>query len=518
MRFKALVVVIGMALLSIGSGAQAQPRSEWELLGEERVGIGADRDVINLKQDENFYRNRSYRKLRFVAEGGDVKLNGIRLVYINGAAEDLPVNRELKSGQQVDIDLRGERSYLRRIEMSYGSKFGISIGLGGIRLNEATMKVFGENVRAAPRPVTPVGGNWAIIGTERFDRTDDRVRIRVGRKEGRIGQIAFQIDGDTVDMRQMLVRFANGETQAIQVNQRVQGGDRSQPVDLDGDRRVIEEVTVVLEPRRRPGQETITLFGTERPGNDRQIGLAAIAPPVEANVQLIAPRQPTWQSIATERFDRRASQVRLRIPRRDGRVSQIALAHQGDQVDLREMIVRFSNGEQQTFKLDQEIRDGEQTTPIDLDGGIRSVDEVTVIFYPRLRPGQVSLSLQGQEFPGPAINSEWVPLGSQTLGFQSEREAIRVGQPESWYRDRGFDKLHFVAERNDVNLRGVRVVYLNGQAEDYRFDRMIESGGVLSVDLPGRRSYVKEIELLYRGRDNVRGQAVVSVYGEPARR
>ncbi len=517
MRITSWIVAIGMALLTFGTAGHSQPRSEWELLGEERVGVGADRDVITLKQDENFYRNRAYRKLRFVSEGGDVKLNAVRLVYINGATEDLAVNRDLKAGQQIDIDLRGERSYLRRIEMSYGSKFGISIGLGGIRLNEATMKVFGENVRAAPRPITPVGGNWTIIGTERFDRTDAQVRIRVGRREGRIGQIAFQVDGDTVDMRQLVVRFANGETQTIQVNQRVQGGDRSQPIDLDGDRRVVDEITVVLEPRRRPGQETITLYGTERPGSGGQVGFTSVAPPIEANMQVVAPRQATWQTIATERFDRRAGQVRLRIPRREGRVGQIALLHQGDQIDLREMIVRFSNGEQQTFKLDQEIRDGEQTTPIDLDGGVRSVDEVTVVFFPRLRPGQVSLSVQGQEYPGPSIGADWIPLGSQTLGFQAERESIRVGQPESWYRDRGFDKLHFVAERNDVTLRGVRVVYLNGQAEDYRIDRTIESGGVLALDLPGRRSYVKEIELVYRGRDNVRGQAVVSVYGEPRR-
>jgi hypothetical protein len=59
---------------------------------------------------------------------------------------------------------------------------------------------------------------------------------------------------------------------------------------------------------------------------------------------------------------------------------------------------------------------------------------------------------------------------------------------------------------------------LNGQSEDYPVDRLIRAGSELPVDLRARRSYLREIEMVYRARPGFRGQAVISVYGEPSAR
>ena len=114
-------------------------------------------------------------------------------------------------------------------------------------------------------------------------------------------------------------------------------------------------------------------------------------------------------------------------------------------------------------------------------------------------------------------HAEWVLLGEQTVSFRVDRDVVNVGQSEEWFRNRSFKALHFVAERNDVHMMAVRLVYLNGHAEDFRIDRMIPQGGQLPIDLRGERSYLKQIEMVYRSRPDFRGQAVVKVYGEPAR-
>jgi hypothetical protein len=278
MSLKSLALGLAMAL-AIVVPAEAQRGGgggggggAWELLGQEKVGIGHDRDVIRLGHDEGYYRSRAYRQLRFVAQGGEVKMRSIRLVYLNGFSEEYSFDRTLRSGQDIDIDLRGERSYLRQIEMVYKAKFGLSIGPGGVRVDQPVIKVFGQNVRG-------------------------------------------------------------------------------------------------------PG-----------PGPD--------AGP---------------------------------------------------------------------------------------------------------RPG-------------------WVPLGRAEVGFRVDRDVIRINQPEGWYRDKGFDKLHFVARGADVHMMSLRVVYLNGHREDYRVDRLIRQGGDLTVDLPGRRSYLREVEMVYRKRDNFSGRAVIQLFGESARR
>ena len=109
-------------------------------------------------------------------------------------------------------------------------------------------------------------------------------------------------------------------------------------------------------------------------------------------------------------------------------------------------------------------------------------------------------------------------LGEQTVGFGVDRDIIRISHGEDFYRrERPFRNLHIVAERNDVHLMSIRIVYLNGYAESWNVNQLIRAGGETVVDLRGDRSYLREIELVYRSRRNFAGKAVVRVYGAVAR-
>jgi hypothetical protein len=266
-------------LLMLGTAQAQRPRGPdaWELLGEKSVGLGVDRDSIVISHGEEWYRNRAFRTLRFVAEGNDVHLISIRIVYLNGHAEDVRVDRVIRRNGELLVDLRGERSFLRQVDMRYRSNVGLSVGGGGIRLQQAMVRVYGE--RATRRDDFPPG----LVG----------------------------------------------------------------------------------HPR------------------DRGRGL--------------------------------------------------------------------------------------------------------------------------------------MPLGDKVVGFGVDRDFIQVSHPEEWYRNRSFSALHFVAERNDIHMISLRVVYLNGFAEDLRVDRLIRQNSDFVVRLRGDRSYISRIEMVYRSRPNFGGQAVIRVYGEQAR-
>ena len=111
---------------------------------------------------------------------------------------------------------------------------------------------------------------------------------------------------------------------------------------------------------------------------------------------------------------------------------------------------------------------------------------------------------------------EWVLLGEQTVGFGIDRDVVEIGQSEEWFRNRSFRALHFVAERNDIHMISIRLVYLNGYDEDFRIDRLIREGEELPLDLGGERSYLRRVEMVYRSRPDFRGQAVIKVFGESA--
>lgn len=64
----------------------------------------------------------------------------------------------------------------------------------------------------------------------------------------------------------------------------------------------------------------------------------------------------------------------------------------------------------------------------------------------------------------------------------------------------------------------IRIRDLNGHVDDLPIDRLVRDGQDLAVDLSGRRSDIREIEMTDRSRPGDAGRAVVKVYGEGAGR
>jgi hypothetical protein len=228
-----------MLLISTG---HAQINREWVLLGQQSVGFGVDRDVVNIGQSEDWYRNRSFRALHFVAERNDVHMMSIRLVYLNGYAEEFRINRLIRQGRELPIDLRGERSYLKQIEMVYRSRPNFR--------GEAVIRVFGEPARRfggpSGPPPPPDRADWTELGCQQVNLFGtDRDTIRVGRRDGRFKAIRLYVRGADVEMLDLKVIYANGQPDDIAVKSLIRAGERTRPLDLQGWERAIDRVEMV---------------------------------------------------------------------------------------------------------------------------------------------------------------------------------------------------------------------------------------------------------------------------------
>ena len=125
--------------------------------------------------------------------------------------------------------------------------------------------------------------------------------------------------------------------------------------------------------------------------------------------------------------------------------------------------------------------------------------------------------LSGQAFAQRWERDGWELLGEKAVGFRVDRDAIVINHPSDWYRDRAFRRLHLIAERSDIHLMSVRLVYQNGYSEDFPVDRLLREGQDQPIDLRGDRKYIQRIEMIYRSRPSFEGRAIMKVYGVPAR-
>jgi hypothetical protein len=237
-----------LALLATEAMAQRRDRDrDWVFLGQQSVGFRVDRDTIRIAQPEDWYRERAFRRLHLLAEGNDIHLISLRLVYFNGYSEDYRVDRLIRQGDDQAVELRGDRSYVREIEFLYRAR----PGFGG----RAVMKVYGEPIRrgppGGPPPVIAGGGSdggrdWVELGCKGvslFGR--DRDAIQVGRREGRFKAIRLHVRGADVEMLDLRVIYANGAPDDIPVKSVLRRGERTRPLDLRGFERSIRRVEMV---------------------------------------------------------------------------------------------------------------------------------------------------------------------------------------------------------------------------------------------------------------------------------
>ncbi|MGL6210399.1 MAG: hypothetical protein ACRC14_11290 [Paracoccaceae bacterium] len=89
----------------------------WELLGERKVTLKSDRDVIPVT-----LLRGDFRKLRIKVAGKAVFFNDVVVVYGNGAVDQIPIRALIRAGGQSRvIDLRGGNRIIKKVELLYRS-------------------------------------------------------------------------------------------------------------------------------------------------------------------------------------------------------------------------------------------------------------------------------------------------------------------------------------------------------------------------------------------------------------
>jgi hypothetical protein len=117
MRGLAAITAAVLCAGLVAPSAQAQGR--WVELGCKEVSfLGVDRDVIRVGRREG-----RFKAIRLEARGNDVEMLDLKVVYANGAPDDIPVRSLIRQGTRTrPLDLRGRERAIRQVEMVYAKR------------------------------------------------------------------------------------------------------------------------------------------------------------------------------------------------------------------------------------------------------------------------------------------------------------------------------------------------------------------------------------------------------------
>jgi hypothetical protein len=102
MRVKQSAALAGALFVfgAMATGASAQPGDrgggEWADLGCHKVSFRTDRDSFVVGRREG-----RFRAIRLVARGGDVEMLDLKVIYANGAPDDIPVRAVIRQGRST---------------------------------------------------------------------------------------------------------------------------------------------------------------------------------------------------------------------------------------------------------------------------------------------------------------------------------------------------------------------------------------------------------------------------------
>ncbi len=319
----------------------------------------------------------------------------------------------------------------------------------------------------------------------------DRDVIEVARHEGRYSSISLQALENPVYVLGVTIVFANDEVQQIDLRQRLNPGEHTTPIYLQGRGLPIKRFEIAARASRdfhRRG--LLNIYG-----------------------ELVRERE-NWELLGQNNIRLGGFGIEREVisVRRDARASAIVLEVSNNEVVFQGVTVFYTAGPPQYVDLRQSISAGGHTDPIPLASGGRAIERVELNYRknPRVR-GRAGVALYGLlgGGPPPDVHGRWEELGCQKASFSTDRDTVSVGR-----REGRFSAIRLRVERADVLLASLRVVYEHGPPDEYQVNTRIRAGSeTQSLDLRGERRSIRQVDLVYSSMLSFKGSSRVCIDG-----
>lgn len=218
-----------------------------------------------------------------------------------------------------------------------------------------------------------------------------------------------------------------------------------------------------------------------------------------------------WQLLGTRRVSRAAERDGIDVGLRDGRFNAIRIDVNEGTVEMYNIRVLFTNGE--NFSPDTRLvfREVERSRVIDLPGDARGIRRIEFAYRNREARGQAVVSVYGREAGGPPAPGpeDWEAIGTRQVDFRADHDGIEVPGR------RAYRRLMFQVDGGDLDMFNVKVTFANGEpfSPDTRFHFDSDTRS-RAIDLPGTLRDIRRIEFFYRSvRGGGEGRATIRIFG-----
>lgn len=258
----------------------------------------------------------------------------------------------------------------------------------------------------------------------------------------------------------------------------------------------------------------------------------------------VAEARERWVLVGTKEVDLAKSSDSVDVSQARGAFKAVRVEAKRQGIDLTQVRVLYSDGTAHDESRTIHLLKGERSKPIGPATTDRFLDRVDLVFQANagagsparievwalqsdegqrkrrdgageaaaaVTPDAPSPTKPSQAKPGERTEGGDVMFGYQDVGFGMDTDTIRVGSETG-----KFSKLRLRVLKNDVFVNTLKVVYNDGTSDDIVLNAQVKQGSRSPWYDVKPTEFIREIQLQYRSRPNVSGQARVEVTGQYA--
>ncbi|MCC6816795.1 MAG: DUF2541 family protein [Saprospiraceae bacterium] len=86
--------------------------------------------------------------------------------------------------------------------------------------------------------------DWELLGSRTVNFSSDRDEIMVTASEGVFKAVMLKVKKSPINMQKMVIHFADGSEQNVEIKNNFRAGGQSRIIDLEGNNRIIRKVVL----------------------------------------------------------------------------------------------------------------------------------------------------------------------------------------------------------------------------------------------------------------------------------
>ena len=86
------------------------------------------------------------------------------------------------------------------------------------------------------------GSDWTLLGERVVTDRNDHDTVKVGRGRGSFTAVKFEVRRHGVDFHRVVIHFANGEDQKVELRNSIPMGGETRVIDIDGANRIVTSI------------------------------------------------------------------------------------------------------------------------------------------------------------------------------------------------------------------------------------------------------------------------------------